>query len=186
MDVRAYLQRHGSTALSPFPEGWLPIPLNAKGRDDALAGAAYLKQHISENNLPTPDYIVTSDLTRTEQTADIAAKTLGIKIVTTLPGLRAFEGEEETPEEYEARSEEALKQILAEDQLPLVVAHRSTTGFLDKKFGADHSDDGDWQPDYKTHSLLREGGVLALANPKWKLLPIYQPILENWPPEHQD
>lgn len=180
-DIRAYLLRHGRTTLSPQPEGWAPVGLSVEGKEDALAGATALEQLIvadgwGVNDWPRPDYIATSDLARAEQTADIASQVLGVDKITLAPGLRAYDGDEETVEEYEARSAEALEKIFAAEGLPLIVAHRSTAAYLDLQYGRHY--DPDWQPDYSSHALVDEGGLIGIVEgiEDFQLIPIFRAI----------
>ena len=177
--VRAYFMRHGSTSASPSPEKWKPLPLSDKGRAQAVDGAIHLASMVSSGVWPAPDRVVSSDLPRAKQTADIAAQMFQIPSVSTSEKLRAFNDEVETPQEYEARTASGLGDVLAGAGRPLIVAHRSTTGYLDQQFF--HPDDEDFNPDYVNFSLLKEGGILGVRNPHG-LVPLWQPVQANWPP----
>jgi broad specificity phosphatase PhoE len=179
LQIVAYLMRHGSTAISPKPEGWLPIGLSREGWGEAQAGAEFLEQFI-RGGAPKPTWGISSDLPRAEQTLAIAADTLGIPTLNSLPRLRAFEDKQETPAQYETRTLDGVSDVLATAQrtnsVPLIVAHRSTTGFLGKHFKA-------WvrEPDYRYDALLLEGGLLAITD--CGLLPLFRYVEKNWP-EH--
>jgi len=175
-----YLMRHGETSASPSPEGWRQIGLNELGRQSAEAGADFLIDAISAK-YPKPDYVISSDLCRASQTGDIVADRLGVSNHH-YPGmfdLRAFNPDEETALEYEERCSRGLGMLLSGGGIPLIVAHRSTTAYLDKTTGPNKHDDG-WEPDYVHHMLLHEGGIMAVGNPD--LVPLHRPVDRNWPP----
>lgn len=180
MKIVAYLQRHGSTDISPQPEGWKPIGLSRQGWGEAQAGADFLEQFVKSGGGPKPDWGISSDLPRAEQTLAITADALGIPMVKPDPQIRAFESEQETPARYEQRTLEGMNAVLDAAQktnsVPLIVAHRSTTGWLGKYFKA-------WvrEPDYRYDSLLLEGGVLALTD--GGIMPLFRCVEKNWP-EH--
>jgi phosphohistidine phosphatase SixA len=178
LNFRAYVLRHGSTALSPAPEGWKPIGLNPAGRSEAMGAADFLGRLIRQG-APQPDWGVSSDLPRAEQTLAIVSDVLQIPTSTPLFALRAFEDQEESPAEYEKRNvlafEGILKKAAQTNTVPLIVCHRSSTGFLAKQ----HKLDDD--PDYRYDALLLEGGILALDD--CGLVPLYRALEANWP-EH--
>ncbi len=62
------LMRHGETAwnLEGRLQGWAPVTLNDRGREQATAAAAHL-----DGAGTTPDRVVSSDLTRTRETAEL-------------------------------------------------------------------------------------------------------------------
>lgn len=180
MKILAYLQRHGSTEISPAPEGWKPIGLSRQGWGEAQAGADFLEQFVSSGGGPKPDWGISSDLPRAEQTLAISADTLGIPMVEPDPQLRAFEEQSETPARYEERTLAAFKDVLntahKTNSVPLIVAHRSSTGWMGKNYKT-------WirEPDYRYDSLLLEGGVMALTD--GGIVPLFRFIEKNWP-EH--
>lgn len=163
--------------MSPRSEGWLPVRLNADGKMDARSGANFIKK-LPADQWPQPEWIIASDLLRTLETANITAETLGMGFINTLESIRAYDEGRESPEEFEQRNVQGFDDILSRSGIPLIVAHRSTTGFLDQQYGH-HAQDTDWNPDYSTHSLLLEGGVLAITDDG--LVPLFRALEENWP-----
>src|SRR6266404_4180020 len=170
--VLAYVLRHGSTGMSPAPEGWLQVPLNALGKAEALDGAEFI------NNLSSvkPDWVVSSDLKRAIETAEIAAKVLGAKIARPIPNLRAFSAKDETQEKFEARSELAFPTIISiakeKKVIPLIVCHRSNTAWIAKKYGGVRQ-----KIDYRQASMVWEGGVIVIDENGAR--PLYKTLLEN-------
>ena len=177
--IVGYVMRHGSTAISPAPEGWKPIGLSREGWGEAQAGADFLEQFIREG-APKPDWGISSDLPRAEQTLAIVADSLHIPVLHALTDLRAFEEKAETPARYEERNAEAFGNILTtaakSNSVPLIVCHRSSSGFLGKKHKILSRD-----PDYRYDALLLEGGILALTD--CGIMPLFRAIESNWP-EH--
>lgn len=178
MRLIAYIMRHGSTPISPNPEGWKPIGLSETGQGEARAGADFLSQFIREGG-PRPDWGISSDLPRAEQTLAIAAGFLGIPVVQPMASLRAFEENEESPAEYEDRTIQGFNSVLQTavqtNSVPLIVCHRSSTGFLGKRYES-------WMqhPDYRFDALLLEGGVLGITD--CGIIPLFRAVDDNWPP----
>lgn len=177
--IRAYLMRHGSTDISPAPEGWKPIGLSRQGWGEAQAGADFLDQAIAAG-APKPDWGISSDLPRAEQTLAIVADQLEIPVYKSAPGLRAYEETQETPASYEERNLEAFAQVLEHaaktNSVPLIVCHRSSTGFLGKYHKVLLR-----EPDYRYDALLLEGGIMAITDSC--IMPLFRAIEANWP-EH--
>jgi len=171
--------RHGSTAISPQPEGWKPIGLSREGWGEAQAGADFLSQFVREGN-PKPDWGVSSDLPRAEQTLAIVARSLHIPTVKPIEPLRAFEEAVETPARYEERNLQGFAEVMLtaakSNSVPLIVCHRSSTGFLGKQHEVFLDD-----PDYRYDALLLEGGILAITD--CGIVPLFRAIEKNWP-EH--
>lgn len=71
------LMRHGETAwnLEGRLQGWAPVALNDRGREQAIATAGYL-----EENGTTPDRVVSSDLTRTRETTELVRSTIAAPV----------------------------------------------------------------------------------------------------------
>jgi len=175
----AYLMRHGSTAMSPQPEGWKQNSLDRIGMQQAVSGADFLEQWVRDH--PRPCWGISSDLARSEETLAIANAILGgLEIVPPLRDLRAYEFSQETPAQYELRSERAFHEVfkMANDKgnIPLIVAHRSTTAFLEKTTPLLKGES--WKPDYRNYSLLLEGGVLGITDRG--LVPLFLAIADNW------
>lgn len=93
-----YIIRHGSTDLNKesgnSPDrirGWVDVPLNDKGREDAEKAAKKLKGQL-------PSKIYSSDLIRAEETADIINKHFHAPIITSMTlrpwNLGVFQGKE--------------------------------------------------------------------------------------------
>lgn len=63
------LMRHGETAwnLEGRLQGWAPVALNDRGREQATEATAYL----DGSEAATPDRVVSSDLTRTKETTEL-------------------------------------------------------------------------------------------------------------------
>jgi hypothetical protein len=76
--------------------------------------------------------------------------------VQTLVDLRPFDPDQETGDEYDARTAEAFSAIQAVGGLPVVVGSASVTAFLVNVDQNDERDDGQF-------SLLEAGGVLAIT-----------------------
>lgn len=171
--------RHGSTAISPAPEGWKPIGLSREGWGEAQAGADFLEQAIKAG-APKPNWGVSSDLPRAEQTLAIVADHLDIPVAEPVRDLRAYEETAETPARYEERNLEAFDSVLgyavSTNTIPLIVCHRSSTGFLGKQHKVLMRD-----PDYRYDALLLEGGILAIT--ECGIMPLFRAIEANWP-EH--
>lgn len=66
------LMRHGETAWNHEErlQGWAPVPLNERGREQAEAAAANLDSE--------PDRIVSSDLTRTRETTEVVQSVIDV------------------------------------------------------------------------------------------------------------
>lgn len=175
--IRAYLMRHGSTPISPKPEGWLPVSLSAEGWGEVQSGADFLEQFIQQG-APRPDWGISSDLPRAEETLAIVADFLEIPMRDPLPDLRAYEEKRETPARYEERNYEAFSFLLdlaaQTNTIPLIVCHRSSTGFLGKQHKVLMRD-----PDYRYDALLLEGGLLGITD--CGITPLFRYIEENWP-----
>jgi len=184
--VLAYLLRHGNTDLSPAPEYWLPVPLNRRGREDASAGGTHLYNRVMRDgaNFPMPVRITASDLVRTKETAVIARNALHLSHVPIglEPGLRAYNPAVESAEQYQERSDQAIRSVLTDSSVALIVGHRSTSGFLDQAYGA-HKFDETWVPDYRHFRLLHEGGVLAITDDG--LVPVFRCARDSWPSAHE-
>ena len=174
--IKAYIMRHGSTTISPSPEGWLQVPLDGKGMTEASLGAKFLRRLI-EGGCPRPDWGISSDLKRAEQTLQIASRELGIRVVQPLFNLRAYDKDHETPAQYEARNVVAFEDILnrarVSKSIPLVTCHRSSTAFLAMKHGLIKK-----SPDYRQFALLMEGGLMEITDAG--LRPLFRVIEENW------
>src|SRR5712664_825746 len=125
MGIICYVVRHGTTDISPKTEGWLPIPMNALGKAQVQDAAEFVKRQTVK-----PDFIVSSDLERAKETAEICAKVLGLKMLRPMSELRAFSDKDDTQKGFEARNEKAFTEILdaakAKKMIPLIAAHRST------------------------------------------------------------
>ena len=177
--IQAYLMRHGSTPISPSPEGWKQVELSREGWGEAQAGADFLGQFIRDGG-PKPSWGVSSDLARAEQTLAIVADFLAIPVCPPIPDLRAYEEKAETPAHYEERNLEAFNRLLDSAQksnsVPLIVCHRSSTGFLGKQHKVLTRD-----PDYRYDALLLEGGILGITDQG--IIPLFRAIESNWP-EH--
>lgn len=171
MILRAYLMRHGSTAISPAPEGWKPVGLNELGRSQAVHAADFMQQYLRSH--PAPTWAVASDLARAEETLAVVAKFIPLKIEPPDPELRAYERNAEDPKTYERRTLDALNRIMGKPGLPFIVCHRSTTGFLAKHHKMWLRD-----PDYSADALLLEGGILALTDTK--VIPLFRAVEANW------
>lgn len=169
--LRCYIMRHGSTAISPAPEGWKPIGINELGRSQSIHAADFMEQYIRTH--PAPTWGVASDLPRAEQTLAIMARFIPLKLEHPMPGLRAYERAAEDPATYERRTLDALNEILSKPGVPLIVAHRSTTGFLAK-----HHSLWEHDPDYSNDALLLEGGILAITDTK--VIPLFRAVEKNW------
>jgi broad specificity phosphatase PhoE len=144
-----------------------------------MAGANYLKSLIEDDNFPTPTHLVSSDLRRSVESAQLLGHQLGISKMSIEPGLRAFGGAaNETSAVYRQRSEAALKAILGSPGLPLLVGHRSFQSFLAKKyFGAGAVDD---DPGW-VEALTSEGGLLGIAADPDTLVPLFKVVWSAWP-----
>ena len=70
--------RHGQTPWTAADrvQGWAPVPLTDRGREQAAATAAHVADGFAVGE------IVTSDLRRTRQTAEILADELGVPVST--------------------------------------------------------------------------------------------------------
>lgn len=68
------LMRHGETAWNHEErlQGWAPVPLNERGREQAEAAATNLDRD--------PDRIVSSDLRRTQETTEVVQTVLDIPV----------------------------------------------------------------------------------------------------------
>lgn len=163
--------RHGSTAISPAPEGWKPIGLSEEGRSQAVHAADFLEQYFRSH--PKPTWGISSDLPRAEQTLAIVAQYIPLKLENPMPELRAYERSAEDPSTYERRTLGALNQILSKPGLPFIVCHRSTTGFLAKHHSLWLRD-----PDYSADALLLEGGILAVTDSQ--VIPLFRAVKSNW------
>lgn len=174
MPVLAWFVRHGSTDMSPAPEFWLPVSLNAFGKAEALDASQFIAMHT-----PRPEWGVSSDLPRAQETLDIAAKVLGFSKLKPMPELRAF-GEDEDPKDYEKRNLKAFAALFAmalkTKKVGLIAGHRSTSAFLGKMLGGTIQ-----KVDYKLNSLVHEGGVIVLK--KRSLQPMFKFIGENSKPD---
>jgi broad specificity phosphatase PhoE len=169
--LRAYVMRHGSTAISPAPEGWKPIGLSEMGRSQAVHAADFMEQYLRSH--PKPTWAVSSDLPRAEQTLAIMAQFIPLKLESPMPELRAYERNAEDAGTYERRTLAALNQILSKPGLPFIVCHRSTTGFLAK-----HHSMWERNPDYSADALLLEGGILAITDSG--VIPLFRAVTSNW------
>ena len=171
MILRGYLMRHGSTAISPAPEGWKPIGLSELGRSQAVHAADFMQQYLRSH--PKPTWGIASDLPRAEQTLAVIARFIPLKIEQSDPDLRAYERNAEDPNTYERRTLAALNRILSKPGLPFIVCHRSTTGFLAK-----HHSMWERDPDYSADALLLEGGILAITDTQ--IIPLFRAVESNW------
>src|SRR5579864_891821 len=99
MPVLAYIIRHGFMDMSPSPEWWSQVPLNALGRYQAREAGEFLRQYDG----PKPKWGVSSDLRRAEETLAIVAKILDIRTMRPIPDIRAV-NEGENPAQFEARN----------------------------------------------------------------------------------
>jgi broad specificity phosphatase PhoE len=93
---KVFIIRHGSTNLNGEGgvsedriRGWLDVPLNSSGREDAKKAAKKLSKE-------SPSKIYSSDLVRAHETASIINQEFGVPIVTTKTlrpwGLGVFQG----------------------------------------------------------------------------------------------
>ncbi len=177
--IIAYVMRHGTTDMGPVPEGWKPVGLNREGWGEVQAGADFLEQFIREGG-PKPAWGISSDLPRAEQSLAIAADVLNIPTAKPMFDLRAYEEHQESPARFEERILEGFASVLETAQkynsIPLIIAHRSSTGFLGRYYKA-------WvrEPDYRYDELLLEGGVLAITD--CGIQPLFRYVEKNWP-EH--
>lgn len=173
--IKAYVLRHGSTAISPNPEGWQQIPLDRRGIEEAREAGQFLCGLISQG-YPAPRWGVSSDLERAIQTLDIVASVVDMTVVEPMISLRAYEKHEETAISYELRNMLAFDIILARafksGRLPLIACHRSSTAWLAKTHGIIKN------PDYREDALLQEGGLLALTDHGIK--PLFRVRPEAW------
>lgn len=82
-----YIVRHGTTRLNDDKDvrGWADVPLTDEGKEEAEDTAAQLAQIGIR-----PKKIITSDLKRTQETADIIAGKLGIDTVKPVADLRTW------------------------------------------------------------------------------------------------
>lgn len=80
-----YLVRHGSTKLNSEKKirGWLNVPLDEKGKEEAKATGEKLKGKVNG--------LVTSDLDRTQETARIISKETGAPILLVTPAFRPWD-----------------------------------------------------------------------------------------------
>lgn len=171
MPILAWFIRHGSTDISPKPEFWKQVPLNALGRAEAVDAGEFIARHT-----PNPEWGISSDLTRAEETLAIAASALGLtKILKPMPELRAL-GEDENQEDFEKRNLKAFTVLLdmakKTKKVGLISAHRSNSAFLGKLLGGTKQ-----KIDYRINSLIHEGGVMILKNRS--LQPMFKFIGEN-------
>lgn len=76
MTVVLYLGRHGETDLNSEDKlrGWIDVPLNADGIDEAHSMAEEMKHY-------SIDRVYASDLDRADKTAQIVAKEHGLKVI---------------------------------------------------------------------------------------------------------
>ncbi|MEV8268152.1 histidine phosphatase family protein [Microbacterium sp. NPDC076911] len=98
------LIRHGETDWNHARriQGATDIPLNDTGREQARTAAALLRDRRDRERL----VVVSSDLSRAQETAEIIARELGLTAPRTYPGLRERsygEAEGVTDEEFKAR-----------------------------------------------------------------------------------
>lgn len=170
MSILAYIIRHGSTDISPKPEWWSQVPLNALGRTQAADAAEFLRRQNTR-----PDFVVTSDLARAEETGRICADALGIKCMRPLADLRAL-NKDEDQKEFERRNLHGFTAVLAaakvRDSVPLIAVHRSNTAWLGKQFGGVRQ-----EIDYRSASLVWEGGIVVIKN--GVALPLYKKLTQN-------
>jgi probable phosphoglycerate mutase len=77
--TRLFAVRHGETAWNRTGrlQGWAPVGLTERGRDQARALAAELPSLLGEPSVSV-DRLVTSDLRRTRETADLLAGALDL------------------------------------------------------------------------------------------------------------
>lgn len=176
MAIEAYIMRHGSTDISPQPEGWKQVGLNVKGWREARQGAQFMLDFTRVSG-PKPTWGISSDLVRAFQTLAVVASILQIPTRPPAEGIRAFEINQETPAQYEHRSLAAFESLLEkakqEKAIPLIVCHRSSTAFL----GQYHKE-LQTNPDYTKDALLHEGGIMAITSTG--LMPLFRAIKENW------
>jgi hypothetical protein len=170
MSILAYIVRHGFTDTSPKPEWWSQVPLNALGRAQAADAAEFLKgQNVK------PDFGISSDLQRAEDTLAICAEILGIKCMRPVADLRAL-NKDEDQKEFEKRNLHGFTAILAAAKLkgkvPLIACHRSNTAWLAKHFSNVRQ-----EIDYRAASLVWEGGVVCIKN--GIAIPIYKRLAQN-------
>lgn len=153
----AYVVRHGYTAISPQPEDWLPVPLDSLGRVDAMDAAQWIKRM----GKVQPEWGISSDLPRAEQTLGVCAKVLGLNVMRPMQELRAFSHKDETPEQFEKRNNKAFTSIMQmaakSKKVGVIACHRSNTAYLGKMMG------GVLQNiNYRLHTLVHEGGIVLL------------------------
>lgn len=181
--IRLYIVRHGVTAISPRPEGWMQIGLSREGWGQARAAAEFLQQYIKDGH-ERPRWAVSSDLLRAEETLSIIGPSVGVQKTSITKALRAYDASRENPRTYEIRTDDIFKRILdaarKANTTVLVVCHRSSTGFLGKFHNILDKD-----PDYRYDALLLECGIMAVADEdgECKLKPLFRFIESNWPKE---
>lgn len=156
--------------MSPAPEFWSDVPLNAFGRSEAADAAQFINRQT-----PKPEWGISSDLPRAVETLAIVSAILGIRRMKPMSELRALD-EGEDPKEFEKRNLKAFTTILAiakkTKKVGLIAAHRSNSAFLSKMLG------GTLQKiDYRVNSLLHEGGVAAIKSNS--IQPLFKFIGEN-------
>jgi phosphohistidine phosphatase SixA len=166
-DLRGYVFRHSSTGMLK-PEGWSNIPLTSKGRRQAEASSKALQAWV-QNGWPSPDYIATSPVVRSKQTADIAASYLDVP-VRPFPQLKAYAASLESKSRYLDRTKAILDALISDSGLPLIVAHRSTTAVLGQQYGLGSTD--------LDEGLLQPSGILGVSDNY--LLPLRSPIPSAW------
>ncbi|UPM43445.1 histidine phosphatase family protein [Halocatena salina] len=72
------LLRHGETAwnLEGRLQGWAPVTLNDRGREQATSTGAYF----DKEDTVTPDRVVSSDLTRTKETTELVRSAIDVPV----------------------------------------------------------------------------------------------------------
>ena len=88
----------------------------------------------------------------------------------------AFDQDQESVAEFSARLNYGLRTAIAmEGGLPLIVAHRSVSAFVNPLRAQDNS----WDPNDESLTLLEPGGILAMTDTG--LVPLHRCVMANWP-----
>ena len=183
--------RHGKTSFNNSGaeklRGWLPIPLDAKGMEEACKTAEYLK---SLNLLNGSKVIFTSDLPRAVQTAQEIASVLGLTVEPceelrdwnvgdyagadvkkTLDEIHGYIDNctKKTPngesyKQYYARTYPILKKLVESEDTHGIVTHNRTMTLLDALTKSKGKTPNKF--DLKVRGPVGPGGIL-LVEPNW-------------------